>query len=73
MRNKASSRVRCPTMMENVLRMVKPPTKSAMKANTNNATLKKPSALLMALVASSTTVFPVTTSIPDGRARAMDR
>ena len=56
MRNSASSRVRWPTMMENVLRMVKPPTKSAMKAKTSSAVLKNPSAWLMELVASSITV-----------------
>ena len=36
MRKSASSLVRCPTMMENVLRMVKPPTKSEMKAKTSS-------------------------------------
>ena len=66
MRSSASSRVRCPTVMENVFRMVKPPTKSAMKAKTSSAVLKKPSAWLMALVASLTTVWPVTTSTPGG-------
>ena len=43
-------------MMENVFRMVKPPTKSAMKPKTSSAVLKKPSAWLMALVASLMTV-----------------
>ena len=56
MRSSASSRVRCPTMMEKVLRMVKPPTKSAMKANTSSAVLKNPSAWLTALVCSLITV-----------------
>ena len=46
MRRSASSRVRCPTMMENVFKMVKPPTNSAMKPNTSNAVLKKPRAWL---------------------------
>ena len=69
MRSRASSRVRCPTMMENVLRMVKPPTKSAMNAKTSRAMLKKLSAWPIAPVASSTTVWPVTTSTPGGRAR----
>ena len=41
MRSNASSRVRCPTMMENVLRMVKPPTNSAMNANTSSAVLRE--------------------------------
>ncbi len=56
MRSSASSRVRWPTMMENVLRMVNPPTKSAMNAKTSSAVLKKPSAWPMALVASLITV-----------------
>ena len=73
MRSRASSRVRWPTMMENVLRMVKPPTKSAMNAKTNSAMLKKLRAWPIALVASSTTVLPVTTSTPGGRERAMAR
>ncbi len=56
MRRSASSRVRCPTVMENVFMMVKPPTKSAMKPKMSSAVLKKPSAWPMALVASLTTV-----------------
>ena len=71
MRRRASSRVRCPTMMENVLRMVNPPTKSAMKAKMRSAVFKNPSALPMALVASFTTVWAVTTSTPRGSTRAM--
>ncbi len=73
MRSSASSRVRWPTMMEKVLRMVKPPTNSAMKAKTSNAVLRKPRAWPMALVASLTTVWPVTTSALCGRTRAMAR
>ncbi len=46
MRSKANSRVRCPTMMENVFKMVKPPTNRAMKPNTSSAVLKNPKALL---------------------------
>ena len=45
----ASSRVRWPTVMENVFKMVKPPTKSAMNPKTSRAVLKKPSAWPMAL------------------------
>ncbi len=37
MRRSASSRVRWPTVMEKVFKMVKPPTKSAMKAKTSRA------------------------------------
>ena len=44
-----------------------------MKANTNRAVLRKPSAWSMALVASLATVWPVTTSMPGGSARAMAR
>ena len=56
MRSSASSRVRWPTMMEKVFKMVKPPTKSAMKAKTSSAVLKKPRAWPMALVCSLITV-----------------
>ncbi len=56
MRNSASSRVRWPTMMENVFKMVKPPTNSAMKAKTSSAVLKKPRAWPMAAVCSLITV-----------------
>ncbi len=44
MRSSASSRVRCPTMMENVFTMVNAPTNSAMNAKTSSAVLRKPSA-----------------------------
>ncbi len=44
MRSSASSLVRWPTVMENVFRMVKPPTNRAMKPKTSSAVLKKPSA-----------------------------
>ena len=71
MRSSASSRVRWPTVMENVFKMVKPPTNSAMKPKTRRAVLKKPSAWLMALVCSLITVWPVTTSTPGGSTRAM--
>ena len=37
--------MRCPTMMENVFKMVKPPTNSAMKPKTSRAVLKKPERL----------------------------
>ncbi len=63
-RSSASSRVRCPTMIEKVLRMVKAPTKSEMKAKTSSAVEKNDSAWLIWLVASLATVCPVTTSTP---------
>ena len=44
-----------------------------MNAKTSSAVLKKPSAWLMAPVASLMTVWPVTTSSPRGSARAMSR
>ena len=69
MRSSASSRVRWPTVMENVFKMVKPPTNSAMKPKTSSAVLKNPSAWLIALVCSLITVWPVTTSTPRGRTR----
>ena len=56
MRSRASSRVRWPTMIEKVLKMVKPPTNRAMKAKTSRAVEKNDSAWLMVLVCSSATV-----------------
>ena len=43
-RSRASSRVRWPTMIEKVLKIVNPPTKSEMNAKTRRAVEKKPSA-----------------------------
>ena len=56
MRSRASSRVRWPTMMEKVLKMVNPPTNREMKAKTRSAVEKNERAWLMELVASSATV-----------------
>ena len=72
-RSRASSRVRCPTMIENVLKMVNPPTNREMNAKTRRAVEKNESAWLTELVCSFTTVWPVTTSTPGGRALAMSR
>ncbi len=72
-RRSASSRVRCPTRIENVLKMVNPPTNREMKAKTSSAVEKKPSAWLMELVCSVATVWPDTTSTPAGSWRAMAR
>ena len=69
-RSRASSRVRCPTMMEKVLKMVNPPTNREMKAKTRRAVEKNESAWLTELVCSFTTVCPVTTSTPGGRMTA---
>ena len=60
-------------MIENVFRIVNPPTNSAMNANTSNAVLKKPNAELILLVCSLTTVWPVTTSTSRGSTAAIDR
>ncbi len=68
-----SSRVRWPTMIEKVFRMVKAPTKSEMKAKTRSAVEKNESTWLIAVVCSSTTVWPVTTSTPGGRTWAISR
>ena len=73
MRSRASSRVRWPTVIEKVLKMVNAPTNREMKAKTSSAVEKNDSAWLMALVCSLATVWPVTTSTPGGRARAMAR
>ena len=72
-RSMASSRARCPTVMEKVLKMVKAPTNSEIKANTSKAVEKNERAWSMELVCSLTTVWPVTTSAPGGKDRAMDR
>ena len=53
-RSRASSRVRCPTVMEKVLKIVKAPTNSEMKANTSKAVEKNERAWLMELVCSLT-------------------
>src|SRR5580704_15693693 len=53
--------------------MVNAPTNSEMNAKTSSAVEKKDSAWLTELVLSLTTVCPVTTSTPGGRARALDR
>ena len=64
--NSASSRVRWPTMIEKVLKMVNPPTNREMNANTSRAVEKNDRAWLMSLVCSLATVCPVTTSTPAG-------
>ncbi len=56
MRNSASSRVRCPTVIENVLKIVNAPTNSEMNANTSSAVEMNDRSLLMRFVSSPTTV-----------------
>jgi hypothetical protein len=51
MRSRASSRVRWPTVIEKVLKMVNPPTNREMKAKTKSAVEKKDRAWLMSLAA----------------------
>jgi len=58
-------------MIANVLKMVNPPTNKEMNANTSSAVEKKDSAWLIELVLSFTTVCPVTTCTPGGKALAM--
>src|SRR5581483_9246864 len=59
MRSSASSRVRCPTVIEKVLKIVKAPTNSEIRANTNSTVDRKESALLTALESSPATVCPL--------------
>ena len=60
-------------MIENVLKMVNPPTNNEMNAKTSSAVEKNESAWFTELVFSFTTVCPVTTSTPRGRTLAMAR
>ena len=72
-RNSANSRVRCATMMANVLKMMNAPTNSETKAKTRNAVRRKPSPVLIWSCASDTTVASVTASAPSGSTSAMLR
>jgi hypothetical protein len=71
MRSSASSRVRCPTVIENVLKIVNPPTNSEMPAKISSAVEMKESSLSTALESSFATVWPLTTSTPGGRSLAI--
>ena len=63
-RNRASSRVRWATSMENVLRMTNAPTKTAMKAKTRKKIVKIFSTpLARSFLVSSASCLPVTTSV----------
>ena len=66
-RSSASSRVRWPTVIENVLKIVKPPTNSEIDAKISSAVEMNDSALSTALDSSLATVWPLTTSTPGGR------
>ncbi len=63
-RSSASSRVRCPTVIENVLKIVKPPTNSEINAKINSAVEMNESSLLTAVESSLATVCPLTTCTP---------
>ena len=65
-RSSAISRVRCATMIENVLKMMNAPTNSAMNAKTSRAVRKKPSASWTCFACSSATSDDFTASTPFG-------
>ena len=65
-RSSASSRVRCATMIENVLKMMNAPTNSAMNAKTSSAVRKNPSASCNCFACSSATSDDLTASTPFG-------
>ena len=70
-RSSASSRVRWPTVIEKVLKIVKPPTNSAMPAKISSAVEMNDSSLSTALDSSLATLWPLTTCTPDGRSLAI--
>ena len=61
-RNSANSRERCATVTANVLKIRKPPTNTAMPANTSSAMVRKPSESVMSAEALSACSSPVRTS-----------
>ena len=65
----ASSRVRCATMIENVLKMMNAPTNSAIEREDQQRRPEEPEALLHASAFSSATVVPVIASTPSGSDR----
>ena len=72
-RSSASSRVRWPTVIENVLKIVNAPTNREINANTSSAVERKESASLTALESSLATVWPLTTCTPGGSTLAIAR
>jgi hypothetical protein len=66
-RSSAFSRVRWATVMENVLKMMNPPTSTATRANTSMNVLKNDRPSRIASWFSSVTVAPMTASTPLGR------
>ena len=69
-RIRASSRVRCATRIENVLKMMKAPTNSATAAKTSRKVFRKPRPSWMSLACSSASWVPVIASVPAGIAAA---
>ncbi len=69
-RSRASSRARCPTSIENVLTMMKEPTKSATPAKTSRKVVKNDNPVWIEVSVSSSTVAPVTASNSPGSAAA---
>ena len=65
-RSSAISRVRCATMIENVLKMMNAPTNSAMNAKTSSAVRKNPNASCNCFACSSATSDDLTASMPFG-------
>ena len=72
-RSSASSRVRWPTVIENVLKIVNAPTNNAIAAKISSTVEMNPSELSTALESSLATVWPLTTSTPGGRSLAIAR
>ena len=70
-RSSAFSRVRCATVMKNVLKMMKPPTSRAITANTNMKVLKKLRPCSISSWLSFVISAPVTASVPVGSSGAM--
>ena len=72
-RSSASSRVRWPTVIDRVLKIVKAPTNRAMAAKMSSAVEMNDSALSTAVESWLATVCPLTTSTPAGSCLAMAR
>ena len=70
-RSRACSRVRWATVIENVLKIMNPPTSRAMMAKMSRKLLKNDMALLMALCVSAVIALPVRASVPLGSTAEM--
>ena len=69
-RSSANSRMRCATVIENVLKMMNAPTNSAMPAKTSSAVVRNPSAWRMSSTFWSACCWPVRTLTATGPAPA---